>query len=142
MVQGRPIAAQSNNAKAKAAWKLAVKEVAIANWKGKGWPSVSTPVRFTIVICDQGQIGDVDNGIKVALDGLWVAPGDPDEGNLPLTDDKVVQQVVATRIDVTEPDPGVESKTLISTLLEAATIGKTVVYIRLDDVIPTAGLLA
>lgn len=141
-LSGRPISAQSTNKQAKAAWKEKVRTAALADWAARGWRPVTTFVRFTIVVCDHGQVGDVDNSIKVTLDGLWVRPSDPLAGRLPLHDDDLVQQVVATRLDTNEPQPSVKSPLLLRALLTAATTDQPAVYIRVDDVVTTEGLLA
>lgn len=92
------------------------------------------PVRFTMVVCDAGVNGDLDNKIKNTLDGLWVGPQDPLAGQLPLYDDDAVEQIVVARLDVGQQyNLSNVPPLLYKTFTAAALNGSPAVYLRLDS---------
>ncbi|MCJ2137679.1 RusA family crossover junction endodeoxyribonuclease [Methylobacterium sp. J-026] len=124
IIQETPRSLQSKNAKAKEDWKAMVRQVA------KNF--IDTHREFTLLddrplaakilyFAPAPMEGDIDNIVKLILDGMLKTV---------YLDDQVIERITAQKI---EPGIVVEFASITDTLEQAAGTEPPVVYIRVDD---------
>lgn len=124
LIQATPRSHQSQNVKAKEAWKTKVGDAARDSISAKRDLVLldERPLSATIYYFLPAPMqGDIDNIVKLILDGmLFIA----------YPNDRLVERLVVQKF---EPDVLVEFRSFTTVLQQAAAASPPVVYVRIDD---------
>jgi crossover junction endodeoxyribonuclease RusA len=124
IVPETPRSHQSKNANAKTQWKLVVQQAAknCINAQREFVLLDERPLAAKILYFTPAPMeGDVDNIVKLILDGML---------SVVYPDDRVIERVTVQKI---EPEIIIEFVSITEKLMEAVGVQPPVVYVRIDD---------